>query len=338
MPDSLFIAFWNVENLFDVESADRSEKLRKIIGKDIAGWDDSLLESKLRQLSKVICSMNSGAGPDILGVCEVENRNVLVKLTEKIAIEGGRDYHVAHADTSDNRGIDVAFLYDPAIAGTSPDKMFQHWVVKRYATRELFQVNFEIDGQTVVLIGNHWPSRTSGQYESEPYRMTAGETLSYWTERIQQELGDDVAIIVIGDFNDEPFNRSMTEYALSTNDSRQVINGRNPYLLNLMWPILASGAGSHVYDGRWNMLDQIMISRGVVSGKSGWHQQGDARIEGIVVMSHPNKIGPRRFGIKPNERDTAGFSDHYPVSVTLKRSIQEIEDAQVDKGSGSKRD
>ena len=319
MPDILFLAFWNVENLFDVESADRPEKLRRIIAKDIAGWNQPLLDSKLRQLSTVIRSMNSGAGPDILGVCEVENRNVLVKLTEQIANDGGRKYLVAHADTSDNRGIDVAFLYDPLVASTSPADMFQHWVVKRYATRELFQVNFHISGKTVVLIGNHWPSRTAGQYESEPYRMTAGETLSYWIERIHEELGEDIGIIVMGDFNDEPFNRSIAEYALSTNDSRLVINGRNPYLLNLMWPLLASGAGSHVYEGRWNMLDQIMLNRGVVSGKCGWHQKGKARIEGIDTMSYPNKPGPRKFGIKPTKRDTAGFSDHYPVSITLRK-------------------
>ncbi|MEK6736204.1 MAG: endonuclease/exonuclease/phosphatase family protein [Pseudomonadota bacterium] len=317
MIDSLYLAFWNVENLFDIESADRSEKLRRIIAKDIVGWDQSLLESKLRQLSKVIRSMNSGDGPDILGICEVENKNVLTRLAEQVDKDGGRRYSVAHADTSDNRGIDVAFLYDPDIATSKG--IFQHWVIKRYATRELFQVNFEIDGGIVVLIGNHWPSRTSGQYESEPYRIIAGETLSYWIERIHEELGENAAIIVMGDFNDEPFNRSIKEYALSANDSHLVMNGRNPYLLNLMWPILASGGGSHVYQGKWNMLDQIMISRGVVNGKSGWRQAGDAQIEGITLMSYPKKAGPRKFGIKPTERDLDGFSDHYPVSVTLQR-------------------
>jgi len=317
--DKLFIAFWNVENLFDAESADRPEKLRRMIGKDLTGWNDALLDSKLGQLSKIIRSMNSGAGPDILGVCEAENRNVLIKLTKKIFSEGGRKYQVAHADASDNRGVDVAFLYDPNIAGTSPDKMFQHWIIKRYATRELFQVNFAIDGRTIVVVGNHWPARSAGQYESEPYRMTAGETLSYYIERIQQELGDDVAIIVLGDFNDEPFSRSITEYALSLNDRRRMTEGKNPYLLNLMWPILASGAGSYVYEGQWYMLDQIMVSRGVVNGNCGWQLQGDAQIEAVTLMSYPKKIGPRRFGIKSSERDTAGFSDHYPVSVTLQR-------------------
>lgn len=319
MINELFIAFWNVENLFDVETADRSEKIRKLIARDIAGWDEVLLGAKLGQLSKVIRSMNAGAGPDIMGVCEVENRAVLMKLAEKIASDGGREYQVAHADTSDNRGIDVAFLYDPAITSVSPNQTYQHWIVKRFATRELFQVNFEVNGQIVVLVGNHWPSRTAGQYESEPYRMTAGETLSYWVERIQQEQGNDVPVVVLGDFNDEPFNRSLIEYALSINDSRRVISGKNPYLLNLMWPILASGAGTYTYGGQWNLFDQIMVSRGILSGKSGWQLHGAAQIEAAAFMSYPKKIGPRRFGIKPTERDVAGFSDHYPVSIKLKR-------------------
>lgn len=317
--DTLFFSFWNTENLFDVESAERPEKVRKMIAKDIVGWDSSFLDVKLRQLSKVIRSMNSGKGADILGVCEVENRNVLDKLTNQIAVDGGRTYLVAHADTSDNRGIDVAFLYDPDVASTSPDQIFQHWVVKRYATRELFQVNFTIDGQKMILIGNHWPSRTSGQYESEPYRMVAGETLAYWIERIHEEIGNDAGIIAMGDFNDEPFNRSLTEYALSTNENRVVLEGKNQYLLNLMWPIVASGSGSHLYDGRWNMLDQIMVSRAVVDGKCGWVVKDGARIEGVGIMSYPNKPGPRKFGIKPKERDTEGFSDHFPVSVMLKK-------------------
>ncbi len=319
MTDSLFLAMWNVENLFDVEGAKRPKKIRRIIAKDIAGWNEQLLDAKLRQLSIVIRSMNSGAGPDVLGVCEVENRNVLKKLADRISLDGGRTYSIAHADTSDNRGIDVAFLYDSGIMKTSHDKMFQHWVVKRYATRELFQVNFTIDGGTLVLIGNHWPSRSGGQYESEPYRMTAGETLSYWIERIHEELGEDAAIVVLGDFNDEPFNRALTEYALSINDSRVVLSGTSHYLLNLMWPLLAQGKGSHLFEGRWNMLDQIMVSRAVVNGKCGWTAQDSPRIVGAELMTHPTSRGPHRFGIKPMERDISGFSDHYPVSITLKK-------------------
>lgn len=318
MSDLLFLAFWNVENLFDLENAPRSEKLQKLIAKDIQGWNETVLGAKLSQLSRVIRAMNGGNGPDILGVCEIESKNVLEKLAARIEADGGRHYLIAHADTSDNRGIDVAFLYDSQFS-TSPDQMFQHWVVKRYATRELFQVNFTLDGKTIVLVGNHWPSRSGGQYESEPYRMTAGETLAYWVQRIHEVLGPDVPVITMGDFNDEPFNRSISEYALSVNDSRKVLSSSNYYLLNLMWPIIATGRGSLLYDGQWNMMDQIMVSHAIVNGASGWRVQGSARVEGTEIMTHPTHGGPRRFGFAPKERDTEGFSDHYPVSVTLEK-------------------
>jgi hypothetical protein len=58
--------------------------------------------------------MNGGAGPDLLGVCEVENRFVLDSLVAAIQTPlPGRNYNIVHADTDDARGIDVAFLYDP---------------------------------------------------------------------------------------------------------------------------------------------------------------------------------------------------------------------------------
>ena len=319
MAKQLFLAFWNLENLFDLETAVRTDKLRKLIGNDLLGWNGELLAAKLKQLSTVIRSLNGGGGPDILAVCEVENEAVLRKLTDQIHADGGRQYAVAHADTSDHRGIDVAFLYDPQIAAAPPGATFQHWIIKRYATRELFQVNFNVDGKLLAMIGNHWPSRSGSQYESEPYRMTAGETLSYWLDRIHEEHGHQVPIVALGDFNDEPFNRSLQEYALSINDRQRVLNGRDPYLLNLMWPLLASGKASYCFKGRWSLFDQIMVSRGIVNGKGGWRLGGEAQIEAVALMSDPSKPGPRRFGLAPSQRDREGFSDHYPVSVVLER-------------------
>lgn len=318
MPTPLHVAFWNLENLFDIETAPRIEKLQKTVGGALVGWDATLLDAKLGQLSKIVRAMNEGRGPDILCVCEVESTAVLAKLTARIAADGGRKYKIAHADTNDNRGIDVAFLYDGKVAKTKKSGMFQHWIVKRYATRELFQVNFTLGDRKLVCVGNHWPSRTSGQYESEPYRMTAGETLAYWIERIHEEQGKDVAVVVLGDFNDEPFNRSITEYALATPDAARVGSARsqNNYLLNLMWPIAASGRGTHFYDG-WNTLDQIMVSRGIVTGKSGWKVGSEAKVEATTIMGSGANQTPKRFGIKPKERDTDGFSDHFPVSVVL---------------------
>lgn len=92
-----------------------------------------------------------------------------------------RRYQVVHADTGDRRGIDIAFLYDPGLFTAREDQRFQHVVMRRTATREIFQVNLRTAaGRSWAVFGNHWPSRSGGQHESAPYRAIAGETLAYF--------------------------------------------------------------------------------------------------------------------------------------------------------------
>lgn len=168
-----YVAWWNVENLFDEEKAPatrRTEKVRRALGNDLKGWTRTLRNRKIDQLASVIAQMNDGAGPDLLGVCEVENRfvlNLLVANVEKRL--PSRHYGIAHADTDDARGIDVAFLYDTALFEVPAEETFFHVVMRRNATREIVQVNFRTrhGARTWAVFGNHWPSRSGGQYESD---------------------------------------------------------------------------------------------------------------------------------------------------------------------------
>jgi hypothetical protein len=232
----------------------------------------------------------------------------------------GRDYRIAHADTNDQRGIDVAFLYDGDRYEVRDDEVFSHFVLRRTATRDLFQVNIRTKpaGRLLVAIGNHWPSRRGGELESAAYRATAGETLAYFHDRIREIHGKDVAVIAMGDFNDEPFDRSLTDYALSERQARKVINANTPRLLNLMWPVLGEAIGTHYFNNFANVLDQFLISKGLLMGASGLK----ARPESVHAERFPEMVsggdypGPIRFGRGDNtNRD--GFSDHYPISVVV---------------------
>jgi len=212
---TLHISWWNLENLFDVEnSLNRSDKLQRTLKNELKGWNQSVLDKKLDNLAAIINKLNDNYGPDLLGVCEVENREVVELLKSKL---NRKNYDIVHFDSKDGRGIDVAFIYDTEIL--SHGEIFSHFIMKRTATRDILQVNFSIkqNNKTLVAIGNHWTSRSGGELESEPYRMIAGETLSYFHERICEKLGDDVGIIAMGDFNDTPYNKSLMNYALSTN-------------------------------------------------------------------------------------------------------------------------
>ncbi len=318
-----FIAWWNVENLFDVKDAPRErrpESIKRKIQADLTNWTASVLSKKTDNLASVIKQMNSGNGPDIMGVCEIENRYVLELLFGKVKI-ASRDYKLIHHDMSDNRGIDVAFIYDANKYQYDEQNFFHHTVVKRYPTRELVQATLTTQmGNELVLVGNHWPSRSGGQYGSEPYRIIAAETLSYFIQRIQEvkkeEMGEDAAIIVMGDFNDEPFDRSLTQYALSVRDRNKIVRGSNPYLYNLMWPIMGQRRASYVYGGRPIMLDQFMVSKGIAK-KSGKYNLDEykVRLEQYDRMVSGSYNTPVRFGQKKPVLD--GFSDHLPISMVL---------------------
>ena len=316
---SYYVAFWNLENLFDVDgSPQRPEWLQRALARELAGWNAEVLDLKIGQLARIIRQMNGGAGPDVLGVCEIENEHVLRLLIDALALTT-RDYDVAHADTSDERGIDVAFLFDRAIF--EKREQFSQIILARNATRDLFQVTLGIkaSGRELIVIGNHWPARSEGQYESEPYRILAAETLSYWHERIMAIKGADMPVLAMGDFNDEPFNRSLVEYALSSFQAAKVLKARSPRLFNLMWPLLGQRRGTHYFDNFASLLDQFLASRPLLERTAPIRVD----LESVRIEAFPEMVGrgdypaPRRFGRPSSGLDRTGFSDHFPISVVL---------------------
>ncbi|WP_402464125.1 endonuclease/exonuclease/phosphatase family protein [Isoptericola aurantiacus] len=326
-----FVAWWNLENLFDEEDAEalgrRPEKVARALGNSVSGWTPELRDRKIAQLATVVAGMNDGAGPDLLGVCEVENRFVVERLRDQVnaTLPAPRRYEIVHADTDDARGIDVAFLYDAELF-TVPDpreeSVFFHVVMRRNATREIVQVTFvtAAGGRRLVVLGNHWPSRSGGRLESAGYRAIAGETLGYFHQRVVDILGAGTPVLVMGDFNDEPSDTSLVQHALSTRQSAKVLNARGrPLLWNLMWPAGGIPDGTFYFDNEPNVLDQILVNEPLIEPGAPWHvDAGSARIHKHPAMvddgDYPKPVAFGGMG-KPVDRD--GFSDHFPVTAVL---------------------
>ncbi|GAA3386347.1 endonuclease/exonuclease/phosphatase family protein [Cryptosporangium minutisporangium] len=327
MATTVYVAWWNLENLFDEENAPperRTEKVARAIEKDIKGWTPALRDRKVAQLASVIAQMNAGAGPDLLGVCEVENRFVLELLVARLQqLLPGRNYAIVHADTDDARGIDVAFLYDPALltVPTDEESVFFHVVMRRNATREIVQVNFRTvaGGRTWAVFGNHWPSRSGGQAESAGYRAIAGETLSYFHQRVLEIHGPDTPVLAMGDFNDEPFDPSLTLHALSTRQQRKVVRARIPLLWNLMWPRMGEPEGTFYYDETPNQLDQFLVNKAMATQDSRLRVEADT----VEILRFPETVAagvypaPRPFGGMGKKIDQDGYSDHFPIGVRV---------------------
>lgn len=334
------IAFWNVENLFGPENhPPRIPWVADAMGGDLRGWTPALYNTKQDQLAKVIVAMNGGAGPDILGFCEVEDRAVLDDLVARVNAGTGRAYGVVHADNlNDKRGIDTAFIFDGARYSVDPALIFSHFVIRRTGTRDILQATFRTpEGRELVCLANHWPSRSGGALESAGFRATAGETLAYWHRRIREEAPDKerTCIIAMGDMNDDPWDGSVRFNANATRERGDVERAQSPRFYNLSWEYLEwhsqtrTGTnrklnGTLYFKNDGNVFDQILMSRPLLDGGESAFKlvNGSAGPEAPADMvSHRVGEGAIRFGLPKGNAaqnvDPTGYSDHFPVSVIL---------------------
>ncbi len=306
MPSTYYVARWNLDDLFDEENSPRrTEKLQRTLGNDIVGWTPARRDKKLSQLSSVIAQMNGGAGPDLLGVCEVENRFVLDLLIDSITARlPVRNYELVHADTSDARGIDVAFVYDPGILAVPAGEVFFFVVMRRNATRELVQVNIQTHkNRTFTVFGNHWPSRSGGRYESAGYRDIAGETLSYYHQRALEVHGATTAVLAMGDFNDEPFDTSLVIHALSTRQRQTCRRCRQPAALE-----------PHLVGDRRPNRRQLLLQQRTESARPVPRQQE----HGTPRLTDPRQAGHAR---------NSPFPRHLHRQVQTTQTVLEITEA-----------
>lgn len=339
---SYHVAFWNLENLFAPENfPDREPWLAAAVAKDLQGWTPALFERKVSQLASIIRQMNDGTGPDLLGVCEVENAFAVRTLADLLnQQQPAREYQLVHVDsTRDHRGIDTAFVYDANRLTANPAEVFSHWVMRRTGTRDITQATFTTQaGNELVAFANHWPSRSArpgqGARYSAGYRAVAGETLSFWHERVREIKGPNAAIIAMGDLNDDPFDDSVSIQAMATRERGDVERAESAKFFNMAWRYLTQIVTDHqgrerkldgtlYYDGNGNVFDQILVARGLLVGPSHLKVDVDsARIEALPEMvDHRASEGPIRFGLPKGDAakncNMDGFSDHFPVSVRI---------------------
>lgn len=314
------IYWWNLENLFDIErSSTRSEFLQKSLKSELKGWTRSILNKKLSNLTSVITQFNNNLGPDILGVCEVESKAVVVELAERMSTALNRSYTVSHADSEDKRGIDTALIYDKNLY-SSDDLIFTLRITKRNSTRDLLQFHLKTESDNeLVIILNHWPSRSGGTFESEPYRIMVAENLAYWVDRIHEEIEGSPSIILMGDFNDNPFDRSLSHYLMGSNNKKGVSYARNNKFYNLMYQFMDKQVGTYVFGSEFNLLDQFLISKSIVSNSTSHpftYEACNILVMPEIVKGRYNT--PIRFGRPSSKLNLEGYSDHLPIELILK--------------------
>jgi predicted extracellular nuclease len=302
------IGFYNIENLFDTTD-DPSIQDEEFLPGGNYDWTAERYQQKLNNMARVI----SAISPDLLGLCEIENRKVLEDLVRHPQLASKR-YQIAHIDMDDLRGVDVALLYRPQV--------FKPFVIKKlkikdplepdFLTRDILWVKGLFSADTLHVAVNHWPSRRGGK---EDKRLIAGTVARKAVDSVLL-VNPKSNVIFLGDFNDDPNNRSIKKILT---EGKGTPSGQA--MINTSESTFKKGYGTLAYNGTWNLFDQIIISSALNDGQGidyepdsftifapKWMQETDGKYAGMPARTfRGNKFNPE------------GFSDHFPVFIYLRK-------------------
>jgi endonuclease/exonuclease/phosphatase family metal-dependent hydrolase len=307
--DEFFVASWNVENLFDTSDDPSVRGDEEYTPNSRKHRTKERLDIKLKQLAKIISKMNEGKGPDVLGLCEIENRKVVEMLVEKLK-PLGRKYEIVHKDSPSERGIDCAIIFDSAVF-TLAESKFHH--VDADNTRDIVEARLRRNNNDLYVFMDHWPARA----HDDSYRNKAGDTLR---KRADELLSVDpkTDMIMLGDFNDESDNESIRDHLRAAKTDVKLPAGS---LFDTTAYIRENGKGTFVYKNKWELIDHIIISPGLLDPAGfRWKKGSSKRIDfpELIFTSRDEEQIPH-----PNESYTAdkfhpsGYSDHLPLGCLI---------------------
>jgi endonuclease/exonuclease/phosphatase family metal-dependent hydrolase len=308
--DEMTVAFWNVENLFDTVDDPKVEKDEEFTPSQPKKWTKERLQIKLKNLARVISDMHDGDGPAILGLSEVENRDVVELLVRELQ-PLKRKYAIVHQDSPSFRGIDCALVFDASVFKLEEFRFIR---IPGETTRDIVEARLSQLGHTLTVFVNHWPSRRS----PDPARIKVAGILR---ARIDELLKVDPSadFIILGDLNDTPANKSVGSTLRTWGDPDQLRPG---VLFNSMWDRHKSGKGTYVYQNKWNLLDHVILAPGMLDEKGfRWVRGSTTAIQSEYQMFVPNSekyIPSPSRSYTGNNFHATGFSDHLPVSCRIR--------------------
>lgn len=322
------IAFYNLENFYDtidnplVNDNDFTPKGEKNYNADI-------YLNKVSNLATVLSKLGTDEKPEslnpdgaaIIGVAEIENDTVLNDLINHPLLKK-RGYKIVHYDSKDLRGVDVALLYNPKYFKPEDSKAL---FVKlpggskdSYFTRDVLWVKGKLDGETIHIYVNHWPSRLGGEERSAPARAAAAMVCKNHMDSIAKADGEQ-KVIIMGDLNDDPTSPSLTEVLKVKGKVKDVRPGG---LFSPWIDMYKKGYGTLAYQDAWGLFDQILVSYPWLN-----KEQKGFFFQKQVIFNREfmteNKGRYKGYPMRTWDGNTyrGGYSDHYPTYLVMLKVV-----------------
>lgn len=308
------VVFYNVENLFDTIDDPNNDGDDEYTPDGEMEWTEERYHKKLSQIVDVL-RLPTGKNPLFAGFCEIENRTVLEDLIQKDELKE-TNYKISHFNSDDRRGIDVGLIYDSQrFELIEEEKIIIHLDDEPdFVTRDILHVTGKVNnGETLHVFVNHWPSRREGIKETEARRVGVAEILRSKIDEILKQNPDE-NILVMGDFNDTPVNKSI----------RDILRGKGMHelksgdLVNFMLSEYKNNEGSIVHDGEWELVDQFLVSQNLVKEQELYVVKNNAHILKINELLFKFRNGDEKpSATYGGTKYYGGYSDHLPIYLLL---------------------
>ncbi len=317
------IGFYNLENLFDT-CHDEGKNDYDYLPDGSNQWNALKYKRKLHNMAMALSDMGTDGGNfklpygcAVIGVSEVENANALSDLVAEPEL-AARGFRFAHIEGPDRRGVDCALLYNPSLFTFISQELVPYVpeleADSTFKTRGFLAVTGKLADELITVIVCHWPSRFSGSF----YRECAGRQTRAVKDSIMR-ADPNRKVIIMGDMNDDPQNKSMAVELRAKKEISEVGEGD---MFNPWWKVLDGGRGTLSYQGSWNLFDQIVLSPNMLDKNNTRDYSGltylKCQIQQMTYLLQKEgqyKGSPKRTTASGVWLD--GFSDHLPTVVYL---------------------
>ena len=313
MTGTFSIMFYNTENYYDtVDDPDILDD--EFTPNGFRNWTEERFNNKTEKIASVIVDIVSPNYPDIIGLAEIENKDVMMALINELQKKHCPNYSFVHFDSPDERGSDVAMIYNTntfKLLETHPIKVQLQGIEDR--TRDILYVKGRLKNNDILnLFFVHFPSRRAGTEETERRRYFVASELRNEILNVMMAESDP-KIIVTGDFNDTPDNNGVDEIL---NAKKTFENPLSNKLYNLLYPRYLKGLGT-TYHKKWLLFDQLLVSGNILTSDKTYCKPEDADIFNPRYLLFFNRNGESKPDRTYSGKYTGGYSDHLPVYMKL---------------------
>lgn len=295
-----------MENLFSPDSDTAHRKDSTLSG--LRKWNQYRYENKIHKLASVfgLVKEEKGQLPFIIGLAEVENDEVIRDLLQN---EIMNDYSFVHYESLDERGVDVALLYDNSkvkiehsepisfvfkIDNGNPDAFD--------TTRDVLYCRIRYIQDIFNVFVLHLPS----QREKDVNKPKREFILSELGEKIGHLVTDkNEPVIVCGDFNENPDSVLMDNLTFDKHFNKTLTNPFEELYKNNYFSTF------HYKNGL--LFDQILLSSQFFTPNFLFSFRNATVFNPEKISSWDRKFRGRPYRTYAGTRYLGGYSDHYPV-------------------------